>query len=118
MVIDDFDVFRALGSRRPFERNAPLLVNSDAVLALSITDERFKAVATKLPEVAKAVGRLKNPKALFSLATEALERRDSLALGKAPGSHVPVAPNHRADYQEIRGTSRVLTLQMLQGPIV
>jgi hypothetical protein len=86
VVINDLNIFRSLGARRPFERDAPLFVYSDTVLALSIACVRFQTVAAKLPEVPQAGGCFENSKALFGLAPEAFEGWDSVALSKTPGS--------------------------------
>ena len=45
MVVDYFHVFGTVGAFRPFKTNAPLLVDTDAVLPLTIAAKRFKVVA-------------------------------------------------------------------------
>ena len=47
MVVDYFHVFGTVGAFRPFKTNAPLLVDTDAVLPLAIAAKRFKVVAGK-----------------------------------------------------------------------
>ena len=48
MVIDDFDVMRIVVV--PAEADAPLLVNSNAVLAFSVAAESFEVIARRYSE--------------------------------------------------------------------
>lgn len=43
VVVNNFNVQWAYG--RPYEANAPLLVDADAMLAFPVSEERFQAVA-------------------------------------------------------------------------
>ena len=45
MVIDDRNVFGAVSSLRPLEANAPLLIDSNAVLASPVSGQGLQAVA-------------------------------------------------------------------------
>ncbi len=45
MVIDDLNVFGAVSSLRPFETDAPLLINPNAVLASPVAGQGFQPVA-------------------------------------------------------------------------
>jgi len=94
MVIDDLDVFRAIGSLPPLEADAPLQVNPDAVLAFPVASEGLEAVTGELCYVPEAGRRFENPEALFGLMPETLESRDPLTLREAPGLPVSVAPDH------------------------
>jgi hypothetical protein len=55
-VINDFNVGRAVAS--PNEADAILLVDSDAVLPLSISRKRFKSVSNRDPEVFQLLSRV------------------------------------------------------------
>lgn len=48
MVIDNFDVHRAL--RRPDKANSKLIVDANAVLALTIARQRFQSIARGNPQ--------------------------------------------------------------------
>jgi len=45
MIIDDLDIDGTGGTFRPFEANPPLVIDADAVLALSVPSQRFETVA-------------------------------------------------------------------------
>ena len=47
MVINDLHVFGAVSSLRPFETNAPLLIDPNAVLASSVTGQGLQPVAAQ-----------------------------------------------------------------------
>jgi hypothetical protein len=94
MVVDYFHVFGAVGAFWPLKTNAPLLVDTDAVLPLAIAAERFKVIAGKGGKILQGYCRLKNAKAPFGLMAKGVELRDALPFRKQPRSLVPVAPYH------------------------
>ena len=57
MVINDLGVERV--SVRPFEADAPLLINADTVLALSIAFQRFQRIRRRSHEIARITGAIK-----------------------------------------------------------
>ena len=57
MVINDFNIDR-LAIHEP-EADAPLVINSDAVLALPVSKQCFEPVATNRGKVAQRKGRVK-----------------------------------------------------------
>src|SRR5438128_2805650 len=85
MVIDDLAVFRPIGSWRPLEADAPLLVDPDAVLSFSVASEGLEAVTGELCQVPQTGRRFESPEALLGLTPETLESRDPLTLRQAPG---------------------------------
>jgi hypothetical protein len=94
MVVDYFHVFGAVGAFWPLKTNAPLLVDTDAVLPLAITAKRFKVVAGKGGKILQGCCRLENAKAPFGLMAKGVELRDALPFRKQSRSLVPVAPYH------------------------
>jgi hypothetical protein len=74
MVVDDLDIRRAGGVGRPFEADAPLLIDADGILPGTVASQRFEA--------------------LPALACEALERPHELAVGELLRASAPVAPHH------------------------
>jgi hypothetical protein len=98
MIICDFNCFRAIGVCRPLEAKAPLLIDPDAVLALSIPSQGFEVVTGELRQVMQASGGFQYSQALFSLEAEALERSDAFAGGEAPRARVSVAPKQEPMY--------------------
>lgn len=94
MVIDDFNVFGAICSRRPLEADSPLLIDPNAVLAPSVAGQRLKPVAGKAGQVPQTECRFQNSQSLFGLMAEALETGNPFALGKAPSRLIPVVPDH------------------------
>jgi len=59
MVVDDFHILRAC--IRPLEANAPLIVDSNAVLARSLAFENLKAIARLHLEVIQPTSDFKLP---------------------------------------------------------
>ena len=57
MVVDKLDVRRARRLGGPRKSDAPLVVHANAVLALSVTLQRFETVAGQRSDVLKDVGR-------------------------------------------------------------
>jgi hypothetical protein len=45
VVVDDFDIDRARKVSGPLETDSPLAVDANAVLTLTVTPERFQAIA-------------------------------------------------------------------------
>ena len=79
MVVDYFYVFGTVGAFRPFKTNAPLLVDTDAVLPLAIAAKRFKVVAGKGGKILQGCCRLQRRKLLDRMiAAQALVHRATL----------------------------------------
>ena len=91
MVVDDFHVFGTVGAFRPFKTNAPLLVDTDAVLPLAIAAKRFKVVAGKGGKILQGCCRLQNAKAPFGLMAKGVELSDVLPFCKQSRSLIPKA---------------------------
>jgi hypothetical protein len=51
MVIDNLDVFGAVNSSRPFEADAALLIDPNAVLAFPVAGQDLQPVAAQLGKV-------------------------------------------------------------------
>jgi hypothetical protein len=108
MVIDDHNAFGAVRSLRPLEANAPLLIDSNAVLvALPVAGQGLQPIAGQPGQVLQTDCRFQYPQPLFGLMAEALKARNPSALGKALGMPVSVAPDHMPEWQKIRCTSSV-----------
>ena len=98
MVVDDLNVERAYRTGRPFEANAPLLVDPDGPLASSIASERLQSIAGTPRQVRKCCSRIQNLEALVGLSRKSLELANEFALRELPGSPVPIAQDHARLY--------------------
>jgi hypothetical protein len=56
VVINDFHIFRT--QIRPTKADAPLFVDTNAVLTRTISLERFKVIAGRHPQIIKSTGDL------------------------------------------------------------
>ena len=56
MVIDDFNILRAL--RRPYKTHAELIVNANAVLSGAVTPQGFQPVARRRTQKVERAGRV------------------------------------------------------------
>ena len=92
MIIGYFHVFGAI--IRPFETNAPLLIDPDAILPVSIPAQRFEPVARQGGEVIERNSRVQNFQPLFALALKALESPDAVAIGESLCPFVSIALDH------------------------
>lgn len=94
MVVDYFHIFGAVGAFGPLKTNAPLLVDTDAMLPLAIAAKRLKVVAGKGSKILQGCCRLDNAKAPFGLMAKGVELTDALPFRKQSRSLVSVAPCH------------------------
>jgi hypothetical protein len=94
MVVDYFHVFGVVSALWPLKTNAPLPVDTDAVLPLAIAARRLKVVAGKGGKILQGRCRLENAKAPFGLMAKDVELRDALPFRKQSRSLVPEAPYH------------------------
>ncbi len=81
MIVDDFDVVRIAIS--PPKANSPLVVDPDAVLALSVAAEFLQSIARRNSQITKRSGRLED---------EELPQRGSLQLYREASQ--PLATQH------------------------
>ena len=72
MVVGDFDVAWAKGAVRPLEANAVLVVDPDAELAFTVSNERFEAIAGKTAECLEIGRRFQPVQTNFRLAPKGL----------------------------------------------
>lgn len=110
MVINNFDVFRAIGPTWPFKADSPLLVDADAVLALPVAEKSLQVITRKLCELPQVHCRFQNSEPFFSLMSKAFPGRNPFAFGEALDFSVSIAPNHKGQYRvEVRGTSNIIS---------
>jgi hypothetical protein len=77
MIVDDFDF---VGIRfSPFKANAPLVVDANAVLALSVAMKRFQSIAWRLPQIRQQTGGMNGPELTKGGAFNRAEPLASLA---------------------------------------
>jgi hypothetical protein len=94
MVIDDLDIERV--SVLPFEADAPLLINADAVLALAITFQPFELIRRRNHQIAQIAGTVQILQSLArSLLDPTIERSYELTLENRLGVLAPEGPDHR-----------------------
>jgi len=96
VVVDYFDLLRPGGARRPFETDAPLIVDPDAVEAGAITPQCFQPIAWQLRQIAEAGRGVQDVEPFSGLAFEGAEFALGHALRKGPRSLVTIAQNHPA----------------------
>jgi hypothetical protein len=94
MRVNDLDVEWAPLAIGPLETDAPLIVDSDAVLSRSIALQGFKAIAWWGHQVTKRHRRLDTIKLAKRLSGEPRESWDMPPVGKPLGSLVPVLRRH------------------------
>jgi hypothetical protein len=93
MVIDDFNIDRAGRSLGPLKANPPLVVDTDAVLALAVALERFEPIAGQI-EIVQRRGRVELVELHFGLALNPGKSLDPVPLGELPSSLVSEAHDH------------------------
>jgi hypothetical protein len=94
MIVSNFHIGRSVVASRPFKTNAPLVIDADAKLALSVASKDFQAVAPQGSQVLKRLGGIQGLKSFFGLLSEGLKSGNSLATGKALGPPVSVASDY------------------------
>jgi hypothetical protein len=94
MIVDNLDVYRSGGPRRPFETYPPLLVDADRMLSCSVSLQGFKTIAWKPGEIGKVEGGVKYFEPLPALPVKTLERPHELAFGEKLGALVPEGQDH------------------------
>jgi hypothetical protein len=95
VIVGDLYVLGTVAIGSPFETDAPLVVDANAVLAFPIALESLQRVARQRSEVEQAHGCFQGPQALFRLAAKALELWHPEPLGETLRALVAVAPDHR-----------------------
>jgi len=67
MIVNDFNICRANGLRRPREADTPAVIDSYAVLTLTVPVKSFKPVAWQESQGFQAIGGIKDSEPFFSL---------------------------------------------------
>jgi hypothetical protein len=94
VVIDDLDFGWAALAIGPLETDAPLIVDSDAVLPRSVSLEGFKAIARRSHQVTKRHCRLDTIKFAKRLFRESGKCWDVLPVGETFSSLIPIPWRH------------------------
>ena len=94
MVIDNLNIDRAGRVLRPLKANPPLIIDTDAVLALPVALEGFQPIAGKGGEVFQARRRVQAVEPRFGLTCETGKFFEVIAIGEPPGFVVPVTHDH------------------------
>src|SRR5262245_5940530 len=97
MIINNLDVDGTWRGVGPLKAYSPLIVDANAVLPFAISSQSFKPIAWQGSQVLQRNGGLQTIQFEARGAFEAVERFDSLALSKVPGSLIPVADDHFQD---------------------
>lgn len=92
MVIDDLDQFGA--AIAPDEADAPLIINSDAMLPASVAFECFEAITGRCPQVRKPSGSVEHIELSHGDRSDRVELGDGLALIQRLGAPVSERPYH------------------------
>src|SRR6266850_1896623 len=94
VIIHNLDVRRARRSIRPLKTDAPLIVDADAVLPLSIALQRLKPVAGQRRQIMKDVRGFKTIELEPSGPLDARERFHALAGREVSRSVIAVTDDH------------------------
>jgi len=89
VVIDNFNIYRARRSGRPFKAYPPLVVDADTVLAFAVAPQRFEAVAGQRRKVLEARGRFQTVELQTGGPLYAGKGFDPFAGGEDRGPLVP-----------------------------
>jgi hypothetical protein len=84
MIVHDFHIKRPRGAFRPGKANPPLIVDTDAVLALPVPLEPFKPIARRI-ERHQTVRGVQAVEPQHGLPLESLERLNPSAFEKGAG---------------------------------
>lgn len=77
VVIYNFYIFSACVG--PAETDTPLIINTNAVLPLSVADQRFEAIARGYPQIVQSTRDLKLPKFSLCHCGDAYKSPDTFA---------------------------------------
>ena len=86
MIINDLHVRRAEGVFGPFKASPPLIIDANAVLALPVASERFKAVAGQYGKVFKHDSRIQSVQLQTGSTFDSRKRLYPFTGGEVPGS--------------------------------
>ena len=98
VIINNFHVRRTRRAIWPFEANAPLIVDPDAVLPVAIAVQGFEMVPGKSRKVAQRSCRLEAVELQARGALETGECLDALTGCKSARALVPVADDHERKF--------------------
>ena len=107
MVVRDLDVARTIRPCSPGEADAPLPVDPNTELTLSVAFQSFQSVARQLCQIIQARCRFEKPKTFLRLLPKRLELRDVFPVSELLGSAIPEASNHATRYVAVRVTSSI-----------
>ena len=97
MVIDNLDIRWTGSAFRPFKANSPLIVDPDAILALSISLQRLKTVARQNSQISELNGGLQTIQVQPRSPYDTRECLDMLAGREIRGALVPIADDHKSE---------------------
>ena len=97
MVIDNLDIRRAGGAFRPCKANPPLVVDANAVLALSISSQHCKTVARQHGKISERDGGFQTVQLKTRRAFDTGERLDTFADRKIRRPLVAIADDHKLE---------------------
>ena len=95
MVIRYLDIERPRCVVWPFKTDAPLPVDSDAELSLSVAADSFKAIAAQSSKVIQRCCRVQYGQPFFGLLFESLKSSNQLTGGKRFCFLAPIINNRR-----------------------
>ncbi len=96
VIVNDLHVRWSWCSIRPFEANAPLVVDPNAVLALTVANQGFKAIPWKGGEIAKRRGSFHPVKLETRRPFKARKRLYTLSSSEVSAPLASIADYHSA----------------------
>src|SRR5262245_39052423 len=97
MIVHDLDVDRSRRALRPLKANPPLVIDADAVLALTVAVQSFQTVARYRRQIVQALGRLQTVQPAFGLPREARKLLDPIAPCESLGFLIAITHDHMCD---------------------
>jgi hypothetical protein len=90
VIVDDLDIEWAGRSIRPLEAKSPLVIDANAVLVFSVSQQNLEMVAGQEHQVIAIEGIEQNAQALFRLFLECMKLLDTFAVCESLSALVPV----------------------------
>jgi hypothetical protein len=94
MIVGNFHLGRSVVACRPFKANAPLAIDADTELALSVPSENLQVVTAQCSQVLKRFGGIQGFESFLIQLGKSLKGRNAFSLSKALGPAVSVASDH------------------------
>jgi hypothetical protein len=110
MIVNNLYVGRPRSSVWPFKTDPPLVINTDAVLSLAISSQRFETIAGQEDKVSEGRSRFQPVEFQARRAFDSRKSFYPFPSGEVSGALISVADNHSLAYTPLCVTSSITTL--------